>query len=322
MNLFHETESKYYELLSYMINDKEAYSAKEVAEYTEKYLIGETDYDVIEELFLSKEDSETVFSLIDGKYYPVIPGHFPVRLNQVEALAAKSMANNRYAKHFLTAGTIEKLQHASDCIPELWDINEIQIKNQYQYGDIEADVTYEQTLNLIAEAIRNHKAITYDNILPGKYEYVEITAFPIKIEYSFLNDIFRVSVYDEKQDRFIKLNLSTMKNVKQSDETTEDLTKEYQDFIEMNTKKIELDVDPIDHVIERCFRIFSYYDRQARFDKEENKYKLTISYLKQDENEVIRDIMSLGSYVVVMSPKRIQKEVYKRIVAARDNYKI
>ena len=64
MNLFHETESKYYELLSYMINDKEAYSAKEVAEYTEKYLIGETDYDVIEELFLSKEDSETVFSLI------------------------------------------------------------------------------------------------------------------------------------------------------------------------------------------------------------------------------------------------------------------
>ena len=113
-----------------------------------------------------------------------------------------------------------------------------------------------------------------------------------------------------------------MKNIKILDETFDDLEKEYQDFIEMNTKKIELDVDPIDHVIERCFRIFSYYDRQARFDKEDNKYKLTISYLKSDENEIIRDVLSLGSYVVVMSPKRIQKEVYKRIVAARGIYDV
>ena len=147
-----------------------------------------------------------------------------------------------------------------------------------------------------------------------------MTSFPINIEYSFLNDGFRVCVYNQEENRFIKLNLSTIKNIKLSHETIEDLSKEYQDFLEMNTKKIELDVEPIDHVIERCFRLFSFYDREAKYDKEDNKYKLTISYLKQEENEVIRDILSLGSYVVVMSPKRIQKEVYKRIVAAKNNY--
>ena len=320
MNLFHETESKYYELLSYMLNDKEAYSSKDVSDYIEKYLVGEIDFDVIEELFLPKSESETVFSFIDGKYYPVIPALLPVRLNQVETYAAKSMANNEYAKHFLSANTIIKLKQIADGISEQWDINDIQIKNQYRLGDSELDKAYEQTLGIIAEAIRSHRAISYDNVVQGKYEYVNNLALPIKIEYSFLNDMFRVSVYDKLQERFVKINLSTMKNVMLSTETGEDLSKEYADFIEMNTKKIELDVEPIDHVIERCFRIFSYYDRQARFDKDENKYKLTISYMRQDEKEVIRDVLSMGSYVVIMSPKRLQKEVYKRIRIARDNY--
>ena len=322
MNLFHETESKYYELLSYMMNDQEEYSAKEILKYVDSNIVGEGDFDVIESLFPTEEGNDTVFSLVDGKYYPVIPESLPIRVNQVEALAAKSMINNPYAKHFLSEEAISKLKNKVIGIPELWDINDIEIKNQYKYGDVDTEKSYEKELSLITRAIESHKAISYDNVRAGKYEYLGQKAFPVKIEYSFLNDLFRISVYSEEEDRFIKLNLVTMKNIKILDETFDDLEKEYQDFIEMNTKKIELDVDPIDHVIERCFRIFSYYDRQARFDKEDNKYKLTISYLKSDENEIIRDVLSLGSYVVVMSPKRIQKEVYKRIVAARGIYDV
>ena len=95
---------------------------------------------------------------------------------------------------------------------------------------------------------------------------------------------------------------------------------EYQEYIEENTKKIILDVDPVDHVIERCFRIFSFYERKAIYDKELQKYKLEIKYLKFDENEVIRDILSLGSSVIVMEPKRLQKEIYRRIVRAKEIY--
>lgn len=305
-----------------MMNDQSDYSAKEISMYMDSNVVGEEDFDVIESLFPAKEGNDTVFTLVDGRYYPVIPGSMPIRVNQVEALAAKSMVNNLYAKHFLSDETISKLKSKVTGIQELWDINDIEIKNQYRYGDGETEKSYEKELRLVAKAIKSHKAISYDNVRPGKYEYIGQKAFPVKIEYSFLNDLFRISVYNEDDDRFIKINLATMRNIKLLDETFDDLEKEYQDFIEMNTKKIELDVDPIDHVIERCFRIFSYYDRQARFDKEDNKYKLTISYLKSDENEIIRDVLSLGSYVVVMSPKRIQKEVYKRIVAARNIYSV
>ena len=164
------------------------------------------------------------------------------------------------------------------------------------------------------------KGIVYDNVLKGKYEYIDKHAFPIRIEYSFINDVFRVSVYDTTEQRFVKMNLSTLKNIRLSEKIHTGIEAEYQNFIQENTKIIELDVEAIDHVIERCFRIFSYYDRRACYDKEEKKYKLSISYLKQDENEIIRDILSLGSYAVVIAPKRIQKEIYRRLLETKKLY--
>jgi predicted DNA-binding transcriptional regulator YafY len=112
-----------------------------------------------------------------------------------------------------------------------------------------------------------------------------------------------------------------MSNIRKGKRVLETIESEYEEFLKNNTKKIILDVDPIDHVIERCFRIFSFYDRKAVFNKDANTYKLEISYLKFDENEVIRDILSLGSNVMVMEPKRIQKEVLKRIKAASIQYR-
>ena len=321
MNLFHETENKYYELLSLLVNKGTGFNSKELSDYIDDRIIGESDYEVIDALFSTNEGEETVFSYSDGLYQPVISAKLPVRLNQVEALAAKSMIENRYASHFLDKETLKKLENVATGIPVIWDINDIEIKNQYSMGVNDSERIFEKELSIIAKAISERRAISYDNILPGKYEYVGSILYPVKIEYSFINDLFRISGYDEEKDRFIKMNLSTLRNVSLLDDKMEDLEKEYQDFIEINTKTVEIDVDPIGHVIERCFRIFSYYDRQARFDRDENKYKLKISYLKPDENEVIRDILSLGSYVVVVEPRRIQKEVYKRIIAARDNYK-
>lgn len=59
----------------------------------------------------------------------------------------------------------------------------------------------------------------------------------------------------------------------------------------------------------------------AAFPKTEyHVYRLEISYLKADENEVIKNILSMGSHVVVMEPRTIQKEVYRRILAASKLY--
>ena len=141
------------------------------------------------------------------------------------------------------------------------------------------------------------------------------------IEFSLVNDCFRICGYYEDEDRFIKMNLDSMHNIEMTEKTADfDLLEAYSSFIRRETKTVALDVEPIEHVIDRCFRVFSCYDRKARYNKAEKKYRLEISYFRPDENEIIKNILSLGSYVVVMEPRAIQKKVYKRIQAANELY--
>ena len=69
-------------------------------------------------------------------------------------------------------------------------------------------------------------------------------------------------------------------------------------------------------MIERCFRLFSFYERKAVYDREADRYSLEITYHSYDEAELIRDILSLGSSVVVMKPAGIRRKVFERIKEA------
>lgn len=322
MNLFHETENKYYEILSYLLSNNSKLTEEELSEFIHNNIVGERDFEVEDVLFQKDMDKGTVFTYEDGEFVKVINKTFPIRNTQIESQAMKMLPESEYAKDFLNKETIDKLKKATELISEDWSLNDISIKNQYHLGISDSMVSYNSELSVIYEAIEKQKAIKYDNIVPDKFSYIDAKVFPVKIEYSFINDVFRICAFEEKENRFIKMNLSSMSNIRIQDVSMEHLKEEYQDYLDTNTKKIALDVDPVDHVIERCFRIFSFYERKAIYDKESQKYKFEIHYLKFDENEVIRDILSLGSSVMVLEPKRLQKEIYRRIVKARDVYSI
>ena len=320
MNLFHEVENKYYELLTRLLMSNSEISDSAIAECWDKYIIGERDFEVEESLFLKSQEEATVFEYDGKRFLPTLEDPFNIRMATIELQAAKSLLMSKYAKHFLKSETQSKLVSVLKDVAEEWTISDIVVRNQYGEGAIQYEDGYEVQLSVIAEAIRQKLSIVYDNSVEGRYRFVNKELFPVRIEYSFLNDAFRVCGYDKKQNRFIKLNLSSMTNISLGEAGQEDYEDEYREFLKENTRTIVLDVEPTEHVIERCFRIFSFYDRKAIFSKEDNKYRLEISYLKFDENEVIRDVLSLGSSVVVVEPKRIQKQVYKRIVEAVNRY--
>lgn len=320
MKLFNESENKYYELLSYLINDKKSYTNAEIIKYLNENLEGSRDYDIEDLLFDHDPDNATVFTYKDGRYIPVLADPLPIRNNRMDLQTIKSLAETPFTNIFLSKRTKDKIQKVSEEIKPEWTLQDIKVKNQFQNCDYSKDDSYAEMLKVIFQAIQKHCAIRYDNTVPGKYEYKGEIIFPVKVEYSFINNVFRVCAYSEKEDRFIKMNLSTMSNLSLVSEIKENIDAEYKEYLELNTKKVVLDVEPIDHVIERCFRIFSYHDRLAKYDKDNNKYTLEINYLKADEAEIIRDILSLGGYVVVTEPRRIQKEVYKRIVLAKMRY--
>ncbi len=320
MKLFNETMNKYYELISYLLNSKKSFSDKDLNKFMAEFVFGEIDFEVVDTLFSREIGQEVVFSYEDEVFMPIIENKFPIRNNAIELQAVKSLIGNRYAKHFLSDSTERKIMNVTSNIVPEWDVRDIEIKNQYLFGVVEDDVDYEKELSIIASAIRGHNSISYDNVRPGVFEYREAKVLPIKIEYSFVNDLYRICAFEPTELRFIKMNLRTMSNIKKNSDYCDNLEEDYKKFLKKNTIKIILDIEPINHVVERCFRIFSFYNRRAIYDKDENKYRLEISYFSFDENEVIRNILSLGSSVIVIEPARIQKEVYRRILSASQLY--
>ena len=69
MKLFHEAESKYYELLSYLVNARKTFTSQELNKWGLEYCEGETDYEVWDVLFSKKDGEEVLFKYENDVYH-------------------------------------------------------------------------------------------------------------------------------------------------------------------------------------------------------------------------------------------------------------
>lgn len=324
MKLFDETESKYYELISYLLLQKKDFTGSDVEELFSELILGEKDFQTMDVLFSEREGQEVLFSYENGTFKSIMRNGIPVRCNGIEQHAFHTLYRLQYADRFLNKETLTKIKNHEKSEKGSLAIENIEIRNRHSITErkiINSSINIseeksKEKLMIIAGAIMKRSSVIYDNFRDGIYEFRKAEAFPIKIEYSALQDVFRVSAFEPVQNRFFMMTLDTMDNVCYGNNTRTDIPDLYEDFLRKNKKKVLLDVEPTGHVIERCFRIFSFYERRAVYDREADKYSLEITYHSYDEAELIRDILSLGSSVVVMEPMRLREIVFKRIIAA------
>ena len=109
MKLFHEAESKYYEMLTYLVNARKTFTSQELNEWVLEYCEGEIDYEVWDVLFSKKNGEEVLFKYENNAYQTMIEGKVPIRSTWVEKQAAKNLIDNKYAECFLREETIHKI---------------------------------------------------------------------------------------------------------------------------------------------------------------------------------------------------------------------
>ena len=153
MNLFDETENKYYEFLSCILQDGKSYGKKEVNDKLEEFFSGELDFDVTETIFAEKEGEELIFSFEENEFIPIMQNDFPIRSNLIEQQAVKTLLTNEYLEQFLSKETIEKLQDVTEEIQEDWTPEDIYVKNIFSGGISENPFRHGQSISLIARTI-------------------------------------------------------------------------------------------------------------------------------------------------------------------------
>ncbi|WZL71696.1 WYL domain-containing protein [Clostridiaceae bacterium 35-E11] len=326
MVLFSPHKNKYFSTVSKIINNfmiKGPVTEKSLLAFLRKNGFYEADFEF--EASLLNKVTQSMHNIDNANYHilkkdkntykPVIESKIPVRPTLIEKQWLKMILQDQKSQLFLKNITINKLVAALQPIPSPFEPKYWDIKNQDQYCDDFSDVVYQKNFKFLLEAVRQEKMIryTYKDKQGKLYENKE--AYPFRIEYSLRNDRFRLSSLPVNLERPIKMNLSRFLHI----EVLED---EHSDVKNTTLKKLRekkvkqplvLEIDNKYNAIERCFSLFSYYQKEACYHPTTDKHLLKIYYYQFDESEIIRDILSLGSSVIVIEPEHIRNQVIRRI---------
>lgn len=204
---------------------------------------------------------------------------------------------------------------------------------QSQYIDIR-DLSPENHLNITSELITNFKAIVkaiklqqYIKITNNSFTgqtYYQQKVIPYKLEYSSQFDSFSLSCYPLDVKRPVKMNLKNISEViiEESIDNYDSFLHDFKEQLEQTKEKVPVEIEIINkaEAYDRCAYLFSSFNTFC-YDLGDEKLQMNIYYYRFQQEEIVRNILFLGHYVKVLSPKNIVDDVISTIKASYENYK-
>ena len=176
---------------------------------------------------------------------------------------------------------------------------------------------YQEKFKTALKAINSKHYVYYESydIYGNKYKG---EAVPYKIEYYANTNSFNFIMWNEAKQWTFKSDFATITKLQllpQSfDSKKNKLADAYVQKIKNEAEPIILKLNAAQYnVFERCFNIFSNYDKEiSRLDQ--TSYQLKI-YAREhfDKAEIVQNILSLGSSIVVLAPQNLRQQIIAAI---------
>lgn len=327
MELFSEVKNRYFQLIFRIINECAGGKAKseilrivDEGEFEQK-VIGKNQQSFAD-FILNRCGSDENFNLLTekaGMFYPSIENTgnppLPVRLSKLEKAWLKALLEKDGVKMVLSKDTLNKLQKELDNFETPIKNEYFEFTNKIELPAIVDQEVYEKNFRLILDALIHEKPIRYSNTDKKGNVYSNKLALPVSIEYSMRDGRFRVSMYSLDDNRPIMANIFTLSDIRVVDEEVSmdrETAKKLLFEQKYSEEPVILEVTDKKAAMERCFMCFSGMERTAR-GLGNNKYEIRLNYYLFEEENLIRDILSLGPYVRVVSPQRIADEIVTRV---------
>lgn len=246
----------------------------------------------------------------------------PIRLSTAEKSWLYMILKDPKSKLFIDDKTRESLIDTLDSEKEEYFLRKkyIDIKDQ---DDFIYDSHYIKVFKTIVEAIKSNRIISLENHARNGKIYKNQKYIPYKLEYSAHNNMFSLSAYSIDTDSPIKISLSNIKNVEILNTKNKFTRNEFENFylkkIKANeTEPLIIEIQNKYNAYDRFVHKFSSYNRLA-YEKD-GKFIVKLHYQYYERHKIIRDILSLGPYVKVISPEDIKNEIIEELKVIVDNY--
>ena len=189
----------------------------------------------------------------------------------------------------------------------------------YPIGGAMAEILNNNIQGMNASAQSTGATVANINMLSYKYldragNIHKGVAAPCRLEYDCAQHRIRLILWLQAENRAVKLNVNRLQQINLSNLTYgKEIELSFKQFLNKNKTSVTIQLLPKYNAVDRCFSIFSSYDKQAIYDEDNDSYTLIITYYHFDEEEIINYILSLGAAVVVTEPLHLRHKIIQRL---------
>lgn len=207
-----------------------------------------------------------------------------------------------------------------DDVEPLFDLNDYVLFDQYEDGDPYESTEYRKAFRSILKGIQNNSVLKIchyirDNYVDNKKQLnappkKKVLIAPERIEYSERDDKFRL-IGNTESGRYT-INISSV--IRCETVTDADKAIKCREGGENDNKQVKVTVLLTDerNALERFMVNFTHLEKEADLMKN-NQYKISITYDKAEETDLLIKLLSFGKYVKVLEPDSFVCLIKERI---------
>ena len=219
---------------------------------------------------------------------------------------------------FFTDAEIEEMQKELEDTEPLYRQEDFYYYDRYGDGDTYEDPVYRENFSQAQRALAERRIllVAYE----GKKGRVRpFEALPLRMQYSSREDKFRLCCLEKQHGRWEKrtvLNMGRMKGCHVSAErwASAMLAREQQSlFPEESREPVRLEINGERNSLERCMLHFANYEKRTEYDEKREKWICSICCDREDEPELLIDVLSFGPVVRVLGPEDFVRQVRQRV---------
>lgn len=267
---------------------------------------------LINALFVADAADKNLLRPVAAKAVPIIP-------TMLEMKWLKEMLHDSRIDCLISASLKEKLLQAmpqDDSSEQHWQQSNWNIPIQIDKPCF-SSAAYQEKFKTALEALNSKHYVYYESYDIYGTEY-KGEAVPYKIEYCANTNSFNFIMWNEEKQWTFKSDFATITKLRLLPQCFDNSqlrhADDYVERLKTESEPIVLQFDAAQYnVFERCFNIFSNYDKEiSRFD--EDTYQLKIFARDHFDNaEIVQNILSLGSSIVVSSPQKLRQQIIAAI---------
>ena len=324
MRLFNEIYGIYYRITT-LVLEKRSVTEKDIRSLIDEHGTDETRIGLSSLLIPAKDAAKSsdwgFFERCEDNSLKSILVNTPKQfLTTLEKKWLKARLRDRRIRLFLSDETIQQLEERLSDVTPLYTTDFFRCFDRFSDGDDMTSEEYIHNFRICLKAYKERKPLLI-KFLSGHGNLITLNVLPLKLEYSFKNDKFRLYCRSCKRNvkskrcPYLIINIGRIISVEPSSESYRGyrIRENEEHLVREEAEPIKIRVTEERNSVERFMLEFAAYPKITVRDPETGECIVTLDSKKDEETEILIRLLGFGPTIEILSPPAFRAQAADRI---------